>query len=168
MADNKAYHAAIALIKVKGKVIGKIRNLRGNEQYNRIGVQGVGTIFESEAPVTKFNGSCSCSLIEINFKEGGLPGAVNRKFGNVESAVLAGESSFEDQIVLDDEGIQIDLFKKVADVIDPSTGVIKPKLNPYATISHALIETDGFDISEGNLVGRDQSFKYLKPITYLS
>jgi hypothetical protein len=68
MADNKAFHAAIALIKVKGKVIGKIKNLRGNEQYNRIGVQGVGTIFESEAPVTKVQWHMLMQLIEIAFK----------------------------------------------------------------------------------------------------
>jgi hypothetical protein len=96
------------------------------------------------------------------------PAQLSRKFSNVESAVLAGESHLRIKLCWMMRAFRLILFKKIADVIDPSTGVIKPKLNPYATIRQALIETDGFDISEGNLVGRDQSFKYLKPITYLS
>jgi hypothetical protein len=158
------FTAAIALVKVNGQVIGKIKNLRASETFNRIPVQGIGTIFESEAPVTKFDATFSCSLMEINFKNGGLPGAIRRIFPNIASAVLSGEPSFEDNLVLDENGIQVDLFKKIADVVDPQTGNIKPKLEPYATINNALITQDGFDISEGGIVGRDQSFKYLQPI----
>ena len=161
------FHAAIALVKVNGQVIGKMRNIDVTESYDRIGVQGIGTIMESEAPVTKFNGSMTVGLMEILFKDGGLPGAIKRIFPNIASAVLSAQPSFEDNLVLDDNGIQVDIFKKITDVIDPATGFIKPKLQPYAIIRQALITQDGFNISEGAIVARNQTYKYLVPVTYV-
>jgi hypothetical protein len=79
---------------------------------------------------------------------------------------LNGNSSFEDQLVLDVDGVQVDIFKKVSDVID-ANGIIKPKLKPYAIVKNCLIESDSFDISDGAIAGHSQSFKYLTPLTYL-
>jgi hypothetical protein len=104
--------------------------------------------------------------MEIEFQKTGIKNAIRRIFPNITSQVTLGETSFEDQLVLDVDGVQIDIFKKVADVVNPD-GTIKPKLKPYAIVRKCLIESDSFDISEGSIAGHSQSFKYMTPLTYL-
>lgn len=161
----KVLTGAIALIKVGGKVIGKMKTVRCQENFRRVAVRGIGTILPSEQAVVEWEGTLSCDFMEIRFEETGIPNAVRRKIGSTASQVLIGQTSFEDQLVLDADGVQIDIFKKVTDVIDPN-GFILPKLEPYATVYNCLIESDSFDISEGSVSGHSQTFKYLTPVTY--
>lgn len=166
MADTKVLTGAIALIKVQGEVIGKMRSVRCQENIRRIPVRGIGTILPSEQAVVEWEGTLSCEFMEIEFQNSGIKNAIRRTFSNVASQVLNGNSSFEDQLILDVDGVQVDIFKKVTDVID-ANGTIKPKLKPYAIVKNCLIESDSFDISEGSIAGHSQSFKYLVPLTYL-
>ena len=159
------FTGALALIKVKGKVIGKMKSVRCQENFRRQPVVGLGTILPSELAVTGWEGTLSCDFMEIDLATSGIKAALRRNFKNAASQVLVSQAStFEDQLVLDVEGVQIDIFKKLTDIIDPVTGDIKPKLEPYATVYHCLIESDSFDVSEGALAGRQQSFKYLLPL----
>lgn len=155
---------ALALIKVRGQVIGRMQSIRYTENIRRQEVRGIGTIFASEAAAVEWTGQLTCDFFEITFHETGIAGAVKRQFANILSRVEQGLTSFEDQLVLDTDGIQIDIFKKVADVIDPTTRIIKPKLSPYATISSAMIESDGFTITDTSIAGHNQSFRCLRPI----
>jgi hypothetical protein len=157
---------AIALIKVDGQVIGKMKGIRCQENMRRLPVRGLGTILPSEQAVVEWEGTLSCEFMEIEFQSTGIKNAVRRIFPNIASQVLNGNASFEDQLVLDVDGVQVDIFKKVTDVIG-TDGVIKPKLKPYAIVRQCLIESDSFDISEGAIAGHSQSFKYLLPLTYL-
>lgn len=157
---------AIALIRVNGVVVGRMKTVRYQENFRRQPVRGIGTILPSEQAVTEWDGQLSCEFMEVKFENTGIPGAIRRKINNVASQVLLGNESFEDQLVLDADGVQVDIFKKVTDVIDPGTGLIKPKLEPYAIIKRCLIESDSFDISEGSVSGHSQSFKCLDPVTY--
>lgn len=166
MSKNKVLTGAIALISVGGQTIGKMKSVRVQESIRRMPVRGIGTILPSEQAVTEWEGTLSCEFMEVDFKKTGITDAIRRVFPNIASQVLNQETSFEDQLVLDAEGVQVDIFKKVSDVVD-ATGIIKPKLEPYATVYNCLIESDSFDISEGSIAGHSQSFKYLTPITYL-
>ena len=102
--------------------------------------------------------------MEVNFAKTGITNAIRRAFPNIASQVLDGTSSFEDQLILDTEGVQVNIFKKISDVVG-ADGIIKPKLIPYAIVKNCLIESDSFDISEGSIAGHSQSFKYLVPLT---
>lgn len=166
MSSNNVLTGAIALIKVEGEVIGKMKSVRCQEQIRRQPVRGLGTIIPSEQAVTEWEGTLSCEFMEIEFQKTGIKNAIRRIFPNIASQVLTGETSFEDQLVLDVDGVQIDIFKKVTDVINPD-GTIKPKLRPYAIVQRCLIESDSFDINEGSIAGHSQSFKYMTPLTYL-
>ena len=161
--DEKVLTGAIALIKVEGKVIGKMRNIRVQETIRRIPAIGIGTILMTEKLVVGWEGSLTCGFIHINMKKSGVPNAINRNFSNIESQVLNGLESFEDQLVLDTDGVQLDIFKKVADIVDDD-GIIKPKAVPIAIIGNCLIESDTLEISEGALAGRNQTFSFLKPM----
>lgn len=164
--SNKVLTGAIALIKVNGQVIGKMKSVRAQEQMRRQPVRGIGTILPSEQAVTEWDGTLSCEFMEIKFtgdNATGIPGAIRRKFSSVASQVLQGGESFEDQLVLDTEGVQVDIFKKVTDIINPD-GTIIPKAIPHAIVKRCLIESESLDISEGAISGHSQSFKYLDPI----
>lgn len=169
MPDNKALTAAIAIIKdANDNPIGKMRNLRIQENYRRVEVpKGIGSIFDDEIALVKWSGTISCSFFEINYKKSGVPNAIRRMFSpNIVSQIATGnnQENFEDQAVLDDIGVTINIYKKATDLIDPNTGKITPEAIPYAIITRMFIEGDNVDISEGNVSGRDQSFRYLDPI----
>ncbi len=161
MAD-KILHGAIALIKSGGRIIGKMKSVRLQESYQRMEVVGIGTIFASEAPVIKFSGTLTCSAMAISFKKGIIPGAIKRDYANILSQVATGGSSLEDALVLDDRGIDVELYQKTTDVFDAVTGELKPKLIPFAIARQCLIESASLDVSEGGVSGIDQSFKYLQ------
>ncbi len=170
MAADKVLTGAIALVIVNGKAIGLMRDIRQSDDVRRMRVGGLGTVLPQELAVTEWNGSFSCSFYEVDFRKSGIPGALRRDVGvgNAASQVAAGinNANFEDNLVLDDVGVQVNVFKKVKDIIDPTTGLIIPSRIPYAIITRCFIEVDGITISEGNVAGRDQSFKYLDPIVY--
>lgn len=164
--SSKVITGAIAIIKdAGGNVIGLMRNVRCTESVRRQPVRGLGTILPSEKAVVEWEGTLSCSFMEVHFNETGVPGAINRNSASVASQVSSGGSSFEDNLVLDADGVKVSIFKKEKDVLN-ADGTIKPKLTPYATVRRCLIESDSFDISEGSIAGHDQSFSYLDPITY--
>lgn len=157
---NNVITGALALIRVKGKIVGKMKSVQYSEQIQRADVMGLGTIFVEESPVTKFTATLSCSHYFIDMKKSGIPGAMKRDLPNIKSQVLSGQPSVEDNLVLDPSGVQIDIFAKVSDVVNPD-GSIKPKLEPIAIIPNCLIESNSLNISEGQAAGMDQTFKCL-------
>jgi hypothetical protein len=165
--DNKVMTGALALVRSGGKICGLMRSISATENMQRGSVQGLGTVYDSEKPLTKIDCSLTCDFMEIDFSKSGVPGAIRRDFENVLSQVVSGGTSLEDQLVLDSDGVQVDIFKKVSDVIDPVTGNIKPKLQPYATCYNCFITSDSFNISENQVAGHNQSFAYLKSIQFL-
>lgn len=165
MANNtRVIHGSIALIKVQGIVCGKMRSINAQESYNRLDVQGLGTIYSAEAPATKFSGTVSCEFMSDDFTKEGIRKALRRDIKSINSQLATGGASFEDQLVLDsDRGVQIDIFKKIEDIIDANGNII-PKAVPYAIIQRCLIDSDSFNISEGAIGSHNQSFRYLDPI----
>lgn len=158
MANDKVMHGALGIIKKNGTVIGKMRNIRWTETFNRGDVQGIGTILKQEAPVLKHAGTLSCDFYEVDYKKTGIPDAIRRD--------VQTNQDFEDNMVLNHDGVQVDIFKKIEDFIDPNTGLRKAKAQAYAIIKRVLIESEGADISEGVVSGHQQSFIFLDPIIY--
>lgn len=169
--DDGVITGAIALIKSGGKVIGKMKSVRYQETIRRLRVGGLGTIMPLEQPVTEWDATLNCDFMMIDLTQSVIPGAIDRNFDVSKSQVLLGRESFEDNLVLEccKLPIQIDIFKKVCDVID-ERGKVKPKLKPFAIIPNVLIENNSFDISEGAISSSQQSFKVQDPLiipTYL-
>lgn len=163
--EDNVVTGALALIKSGGRVIGKMKSIRYSENIRRLRVGGIGTILPQEQPPVEWDGTLSCDFMNIDLKQSSIPGALNREFDNARSQVLEGGTSFEDNLLLEccREPVQVDIFKKVCDVVDEN-GNVKPKLQPIAIITSLLIDTDGFDITEGAISGRQQSFKCNNPL----
>lgn len=163
MAKEKVLTGALALVKVNGKVIGKMSDVRISESFRRQIVKGLGTLLPDEVAVTDWSSTLTCGFIEVDYNKAGIPGAVRRNVQNARSQVLTGGASFEDNLLFDDEGVQIDIFKKISDAFD-SNGHPLPKLKVYASIAKMFIDSDAIDIRDGAISTRNQSFMCTEPV----
>lgn len=157
MAD-KVMTGALGIIKRNGTPIGRMRNIRWTENLTDATVQGIGTIFVIEAPVVGHGGTLSCSFYSVDFNTG-IPDSIRRD--------VQTDQEFEDNVLLRD-AIQVDVFKKIEDAIDPDTLLKTAKATPFAIIRGLLLQSDGSDVTEGAISGRDQTFRFLNPVLYPS
>lgn len=150
-------HGALAIIRRNGTPIGRMRNVRWTETLRDQEVQGIGTILVQESPVVAHSGQLTAEFYEVEFETTGIPGAVRRDVQN--------NQEFENQVLLR-EPLQLDIFKKVEDAVDPSTGLKTAKAQPYAIIRDLFLNSEGADISEGAISGHNQSFRFNSPVIY--
>lgn len=155
----KVITAPLAIIKVNGVAIGKMRGIRVSETIRRTKVFGLGELTPNELPALEWSGTLNADFYNIDFRESQIPNAMRRTVGNVQEWV--------DHVLLQEDGVQVDIFKKVKDSVD-STGLIIGGLTHYASIQGLFLDSENFDITEGQVSGRNQSFTYLYPITYKS
>jgi hypothetical protein len=171
MANNRVMTAPLAVIKVGGITVGKMKNIRITESFTRQQVVGLGTLVASELPVTAWQGTMSCDFMTIDLKKSMVPGAINRISSSIED--------WTNTVLLQDEGVQVDIFKRVKDPQQPDDQfpnaspdpnfvqrVIAGKYEIFASVRGAFLTTEGFDISEGAISSRQVSFQYKEPILY--
>ena len=152
---EKTLTAALALIKVVGYdnnnyVIGKMRNLRVTENFRRGRIVGIGEITPSELPVLEWTGNSNAGQYAIKLNTG-IMYAISRAYNTVADFV---------QNLLFNEGVDIAILQKIKledGTFDQET---------FCKIPKAHLTSEGLDISEGQIGGRDASFEYLNPIVY--
>lgn len=157
---TKVMTAPLAIIKVNGIAIGKMKNIRVNEQIRRGNVRGIGELTPQEVPALEWSGSLSAGFYSITF---------NNQDQLIKTALLRNVNTlqeFVDTVLLQEDGITIDIMKKVKDYRDPQTGIIYPKLEVFASVRGAFSTKESFDISEGQISGRDVDFEYINPILF--
>lgn len=147
--------APMALIKVKGKVVGRMRNIEVREMFRRVPIYGIGEGGPVELPFTQWSGTLTCGFYEVKFDKTGLPGGVRRD--------VTSKQEFFDNLALDDLGVDVVLMKRVEDTVT-ETGLRKGKWVEHITIPQCFIESDGLDLSEGQVGGHNQSFSYKEPV----
>ena len=159
MASPKVMTAPLAIIKTKAGVeIGKMKNIRIRETIRRTPVKGLGVLIPSEMPATDWSGSLQCAFYLINLKATGLPLSIHRDTNQVKE--------FVDSLLLNEDGVDVYLYRKTPKKVDANGIVTETGEEPLAVIRGVLIDSDGFDISEGQIAGRDQSFQYMNPVLY--
>lgn len=150
--------APLAIIKVNGVAVGKMRTIRATETIRRGRVSGLGELTPQELAALEWNGTVNCSFYSINLLDTGIPDAQNRKTGDAQKWI--------DTVLLQEDGVTVDIYKKVLDSVDATTGIATPKLELFATIVGCFIDRESFDISEGQISGQDQDFTYSEPILF--
>jgi hypothetical protein len=150
--------APLALIKVNGITIGKMKNIRCTETYRRGRVSGLGQLVSEELPALEWNGTLTCQFYSVSFHKTGLPEGIKRRAPSIQA--------FVDNVLLQEGGVDVTIMKKIKDTIDPTTGLIVATYEEYATITGCFLDRESFDISEGQISGQDQDFSYLTPIIY--
>lgn len=173
MSNNRVLTAPLAVIKVNGITIGKMKNIRVTESIRRGRVVGLGQLVVDELPALEWSGSLSAEFMTIDLKKSMIPGAINR--------IAADVTTWTDTVLLQDEGVQIDIFKKVkkpqqADNQFPNISKdpnfiqrnFPSELEVFASIKGCFLTREGFNISESSISGRDVEFEYKEPILYPS
>jgi hypothetical protein len=152
--------APLAVIKVGGVAIGKMKNVRVTENIRRGRVTGIGKLTPSEVPAIDWSGSLSAGFYSITFNNQDqlIKKSLLRNVNNIQEWV--------DTVLLQEDGIQVDIMKKIKDSVDPDTGIITPTYEVFASIRGAFATKEGFDISEGQISGRDVDFEYITPILF--
>jgi hypothetical protein len=157
---NRVMTAPLAIIKVNGVAVGKMKSIRVNEQIQRGNVQGIGELTPQELPALKWSGTLNAGFYSITFnnQDSLIKNALLRNVNNLQE--------FVDTVLLQENGIQIDIMKKVKDYQDPTTGIIYPQFELFASVRSCFATKESFDISEGQISGRDVDFEYMTPILF--
>lgn len=149
----------LAVIKINGVAVGKMKNIRVTENIRRGRVGGIGTLTPSELPALEWSGSLNCGFYIIEFDQNPIINALIRKVNTLDEWV--------DTVLLQENGVQIDIMKKIAtSTPDPVTGIIPSGLQIFASIKGCFITREGFDVTEGQISGRDVDFDYTTPILF--
>lgn len=155
--EGQVLTAPLAIIKIKGTVVGKIKNLRIQEQYQRGNVMGIGALISSEKPILGIQCTFSASSYVISVK----------KLGTIDNPFVIRGASTTDQFVntvlLQDQGVDIYVMKKGAKVITNGIVTEATEENLFV-IKNAFLTSNSFDIQEGQILGSDLSGEYLEPI----
>lgn len=155
---DKVLTAPLAIIKIGGIAVGKMKTIRLNESIQRGRVSGLGQLTPDELPALSWTGTLTCDFYNIDFIKSQIPGGINRNAQTLQAWV--------DNVLLQEDGVQVDIYKKVKDAVDATTGLISGKLALYCTVKGLFLDTEGFDVSEGQISGRNQSFQYLFPVLF--
>ena len=138
--------------------VGYMRNIRVHEDLQRGRVQGLETLLPKEFPALSWAGTVSCDFYNIDFSISIIPQAI---FRNVQTY-----TDWMNSIILQQQGVTIDIFQTAPANGAPLIGLIPSQETPYATIGGLYLNSENFDISEGQVSGRNQTFQYLFPIIY--
>jgi hypothetical protein len=148
---------ALAIVSVRGVKIGKMKNITVTENLGRGRVNGLGTIYTVEAPVLSHQGSFTCEFYMIDWEKAKFQGSQRRDAQT--------KQEYEDYLVLQEEGFQLDIFKKISQGVD-DRGFPIVGAKPLAVLTGCFSENESFNITEGQVSGHNQSFIYLNPVLY--
>jgi hypothetical protein len=154
---------ALAIIELNGQPIGKMKNVRVSENFSRGRVSGIGELTPQEIPALQWNGTLSCSFYSIDFASDGVAGIDGAPDKGI-TRVAGSLQEWVDHVLLQEDGVNISIFKKIEDAFDTTTGLIKSEKKEFAKIEGLFLDRDSFDISENGISGRDQEFTYKNPI----
>lgn len=149
--------APLAIIKIKGETVGKMKNIRVQEQYQRGSVRGLGSLLEKERPILAVACTFSADAYVVSTK----------KLGTIDNPfVLRGVQSteqFVNTVLMQDLGVDIYIMKKNAKVIEDGI-VTEGGEEGFLTIRDAFMESQSFDVQENQIAGQSVSGSYLTPI----
>ena len=154
---TKTLTAPLALIKVNGIAVGKMKNIRVTENIRRGRVSGIGQLTPDELPALEWSGTLNCGFYALEFKQEVIKSALIRNVSTVEQ--------FVDTVLLQENGVQIDIMRK-SKASQNENGIITSKLETFASVKGCFLTREGFDISEGQISGRDADFEYTTPILF--
>lgn len=162
-SEKRVMTAALAVIKIKGEPVGRMRSIRVTETFRRGDVRGLGEILSQEKPIVGWDGTLTCSFYTIDLKRLGTVASakwgLNRQTGDLKT--------FVNTFILNEEGVEIYIYKKFAEVTDPTTGLVTSVGDgDFCVIENAFPDSQNWDISEGSVSGTDANFTYLNPVMF--
>ncbi len=156
--SGKVFTGALGIVKIGSTVIGKMQSISANENYNRTAIGGIGTIYDTDVPITKFSGSFTAAYTLIDWN-------LAARIEGQKRVGVGSAAQFEMNAILADTPITIDVYKKVSDGLD-GNGNVKQDANLAFQINDCYMDSESFNLAEGGVGSHNQSFRYLTPIMY--
>ena len=155
--------APLAIIKVNNIQVGFIRNLNINESHEISPIYGIGNLTPQELPVVKWSGTMTAESYLIDFYK-----AINvLTDASVVQRVVTSADQFIDTVLLNDDGVTLDIYRKVEQSRNAS-GAVTSELEIFASVRGCKMTRDGISISDGQIAGRNVEFMYKTPIFKLA
>jgi enhancing lycopene biosynthesis protein 2 len=150
----------IALVKINGITIGKIKDIRATETYSRGEVRGIGNLQAQEVPILSHSGTFSIESFLVDLNSQGVKELLNREVISLEQ--------FINSITMNEQGIDIFIYKKVPKTIDPTSKLVTAiDEQPIGVLRRCFLDNVSFNISEGQVSSHSQSGRFLDPILFL-
>lgn len=155
--SNKVFTAPLAIIKVAGVSIGKIRSLNFTENVQRGEVQGLGKLNLEEAPATSIRCQFTADSYLIDSK----------KFGTIQDPFWPTEATsneeFANSILLGEVGVDLYVYSKIPKT---TNGKIVTDIDEFliGVASECFLNSKTMQIQEGQIGGKNISGIYLNPI----
>jgi hypothetical protein len=156
MAD-KSLTAPLAIVKVSGIAVGKLKSIRCTESVRLGRIIGLGRINPSELPPLDWNGTLNAGSFLIDLRQAIFPGSSQRICQTVEE--------WQDTLCLNTDGVQVDILRKVFGSRN-AAGIIIPAFEIVASIKGCFANRESFDITESQISGRDMDFEYMTPFLF--
>ena len=156
--EQKTMTAPRAIIKVDGKAIGYMRNIRITETINRGMVMGLGRLTKRELPALSINCTWNCDFYLIDLTKTGVPGVNKRQVQSAEQ--------YKDTLVLLEKPVDVYIYKKEMEAEDGQGVVISTKEAEFAVLRNVHINTESFDVTENQISSQNQSGEYTEPIIF--
>ena len=149
----------IALIKVNGITIGKIRDIRDTETLARAEVRGIGDLEVQETPVIGHSGTFSVDSFLIDLKSSGISQLIKRQVISPEQYV--------NTVLLNEIGVDIYIYKKIPTTIDSTTQLVTGVgEEAIAILRKCFLDSASFNISEGQMSTYSQTGRFLSAIIF--
>jgi hypothetical protein len=155
----ETFTAPLAIIKINNQSVGKIRNLSFTENLQRGEVMGLGEVTLQEAPVTSIRCQFQAGSYMLNLKK---LGTVKDPFWPVDALDA---KTLLNTIILGETPVSIHVYKKTAGAVD-ANGIVTSEgpMERIGIISDCYVNSRSWEISEGNLGGKNISGIYFTPI----
>ena len=145
-----------AIVKVNGQTIGLIRNIRVTETVQLGDVQGLGSLTTVELPALSIKCNCQIDFFFVNLQKSTIPGLDVRDVQTV--------NDYVNTLLFGDAPVDIYIYKKES-AVPPGTRIVTEVTDDdFVVIRDLHLESTSFDISEGQVSGRNISARYLNPI----
>lgn len=167
-AKPKTMTAPLAVIKFNGTVIGKMRDITLTESINRGTVRGIGALTADEVPALAYDCSLNTGMYLIDFSKAMnyISNSNSVSGAPVLQRKVSSPQEFVDTVLLQEEGVTIDIMRKTKASQNPSTGQITSKLEVFASVKGCFLTRESMNISESQIGGRNADFVYTTPVMY--
>lgn len=155
--EQKTMTAPRAIIKVDGKAVGYIRNIRATETMQRGSARGLGRLTDLEKPILGITCTWSCDFFLVDLKRTGIPGLNNRQ--------VSSQEQYQNTLMLLERPVDILIAKK--DMVTEENGVVtSTKDTTFAKLGNVYLSSESFDVTENAISSKNQSGEYTEPILF--
>src|ERR1044072_1427993 len=164
----KTMTAPLAIIKFNGIAVGRMRDLTLTESISRGTVRGIGNLTADEFPALAYDCSLNCGMYLIDFSKAMnfIANADAVKGAPILQRRVKSAEDFVNAVLLQEDGVTLDIMRKVKSGMDTNTGVPTAKLEVFASIKGCFLTRESMNISESQIGGRNADFIYGDPVIY--